>query len=225
MTRYSDDLATPVGMPVPAAEHDQPARRSGRPRRQDPAPHGGDGEIPARHLFPERRRGRRQYPGEDRIMVPSPKVATYDLQPEMSAPELDRPGGRGDRIGQIRPDRAELRQSRHGRPHRQPAGRDQGGGDGRCRPRPHRRGDRRQRRRAAGHRRSRQLRTDERPGNRRPAHRPHHQPGARSCSPASPGAQLHDGRLADIAPTLLHLLRPAAAGGDDGAAADGGAGA
>jgi 2,3-bisphosphoglycerate-independent phosphoglycerate mutase len=29
-----------------------------------------------------------QYPGEDRIMVQSPKVATYDLQPEMSAPEL-----------------------------------------------------------------------------------------------------------------------------------------
>jgi 2,3-bisphosphoglycerate-independent phosphoglycerate mutase len=33
--------------------------------------------------------GREQpYIGEDRIMVPSPKVATYDLQPEMSAPEL-----------------------------------------------------------------------------------------------------------------------------------------
>jgi 2,3-bisphosphoglycerate-independent phosphoglycerate mutase len=30
----------------------------------------------------------RPYQGEDRIMVPSPKVATYDLQPEMSAPEL-----------------------------------------------------------------------------------------------------------------------------------------
>jgi 2,3-bisphosphoglycerate-independent phosphoglycerate mutase len=29
-----------------------------------------------------------QYAGEDRILVPSPKVATYDLQPEMSAPEL-----------------------------------------------------------------------------------------------------------------------------------------
>jgi 2,3-bisphosphoglycerate-independent phosphoglycerate mutase len=28
------------------------------------------------------------YKGENRIMVPSPKVATYDLQPEMSAPEL-----------------------------------------------------------------------------------------------------------------------------------------
>lgn len=28
------------------------------------------------------------FEGEERIMVPSPKVATYDLQPEMSAPEL-----------------------------------------------------------------------------------------------------------------------------------------
>jgi 2,3-bisphosphoglycerate-independent phosphoglycerate mutase len=28
------------------------------------------------------------FPGESRIMVPSPKVATYDLQPEMSAPEV-----------------------------------------------------------------------------------------------------------------------------------------
>ncbi|MCP4573866.1 MAG: 2,3-bisphosphoglycerate-independent phosphoglycerate mutase [bacterium] len=28
------------------------------------------------------------WPGEDRRLVPSPKVATYDLQPEMSAPEV-----------------------------------------------------------------------------------------------------------------------------------------
>ena len=28
------------------------------------------------------------YPGEERILVPSPQVATYDLQPEMSAPEV-----------------------------------------------------------------------------------------------------------------------------------------
>jgi 2,3-bisphosphoglycerate-independent phosphoglycerate mutase len=28
------------------------------------------------------------FPGEDRLLVASPKVATYDLQPEMSAPEL-----------------------------------------------------------------------------------------------------------------------------------------
>ena len=29
-----------------------------------------------------------QFEGEDRILVPSPKVATYDLQPEMNAPEV-----------------------------------------------------------------------------------------------------------------------------------------
>jgi 2,3-bisphosphoglycerate-independent phosphoglycerate mutase len=28
------------------------------------------------------------WPGEERILVPSPKVATYDLQPEMSCPEV-----------------------------------------------------------------------------------------------------------------------------------------
>jgi 2,3-bisphosphoglycerate-independent phosphoglycerate mutase len=30
----------------------------------------------------------KEFPGESRIMVPSPKVATYDLQPEMSAKEV-----------------------------------------------------------------------------------------------------------------------------------------
>jgi len=30
----------------------------------------------------------REFPGEERILVPSPKVATYDLKPEMSAPEI-----------------------------------------------------------------------------------------------------------------------------------------
>ncbi len=30
----------------------------------------------------------RPNPGEDRVLVPSPKVATYDLQPQMSAPEV-----------------------------------------------------------------------------------------------------------------------------------------
>jgi 2,3-bisphosphoglycerate-independent phosphoglycerate mutase len=29
-----------------------------------------------------------EFPGETRILVPSPKVATYDLKPEMSAPEV-----------------------------------------------------------------------------------------------------------------------------------------
>jgi 2,3-bisphosphoglycerate-independent phosphoglycerate mutase len=39
------------------------------------------------------------YPGEDRIMVPSPKVATYDVQPEMSAPELTRKALDAIRLG------------------------------------------------------------------------------------------------------------------------------
>lgn len=30
----------------------------------------------------------KQYPGEDRILIPSPKVETYDMQPEMSAREV-----------------------------------------------------------------------------------------------------------------------------------------
>jgi len=32
----------------------------------------------------------KKFKGEERIMVPSPKVATYDLQPEMSLPEVSR---------------------------------------------------------------------------------------------------------------------------------------
>jgi len=30
------------------------------------------------------------FPGEERLLIPSPKVATYDLKPEMSAPEITR---------------------------------------------------------------------------------------------------------------------------------------
>ena len=118
------------------------------------------------------------YSGEERIMVPSPKVATYDLQPEMSAPELTDKAVAAINSGKVRSDRAQFRQSRHGRPYRKPAGGDQGGGNRRCRARPHRRRDRQSRRRAARHRRSRQLRNDARSGDRRPAHRAHHQSGA-----------------------------------------------
>src|SRR5574340_914238 len=45
--------------------------------------------------------GREQpYPGEDRILVPSPKVATYDLKPEMSAFEVTDKLEAGIRSGQ-----------------------------------------------------------------------------------------------------------------------------
>jgi len=40
--------------------------------------------------------------GEERLLVPSPKVATYDLQPEMSAPEVGRRGAEAIRSGRFR---------------------------------------------------------------------------------------------------------------------------
>ncbi|WP_375458081.1 2,3-bisphosphoglycerate-independent phosphoglycerate mutase [uncultured Enterovirga sp.] len=45
--------------------------------------------------------GETPFPGEERIMVPSPKVATYDLQPEMSEPELARKAVEAIRTGRF----------------------------------------------------------------------------------------------------------------------------
>ncbi|RMH02712.1 MAG: 2,3-bisphosphoglycerate-independent phosphoglycerate mutase [Planctomycetota bacterium] len=85
MTRYRDDFACPVAFPpeelramfgelVAAA-----GRRQFRCAETEKYAHvtfffNGGREDP--------------YPGEERLLVPSPKVATYDLQPEMSAPEV-----------------------------------------------------------------------------------------------------------------------------------------
>ena len=87
MTQYSDDLAGRMGTlfapQVMANLLGQVVSRAGRTQLRmaetEKYPHvtyflNGGEETPD--------------PGEERIMVPSPKVATYDLQPEMSAPEL-----------------------------------------------------------------------------------------------------------------------------------------
>ena len=87
MTHYSDALAQRLGILFPpellANQLGQVVARAGRTQLRmaetEKYPHvtyfmNGGEETPN--------------PGEDRIMVPSPKVATYDLQPEMSAPEL-----------------------------------------------------------------------------------------------------------------------------------------
>ncbi len=87
MTQYSDDLARRMGALFAPVSLDNilgqvvsaAGRRQLRMAETEKYPHvtyflNGGLETP--------------YPGEDRIMVPSPKVATYDLQPEMSAPEL-----------------------------------------------------------------------------------------------------------------------------------------
>ena len=146
------------------------------------------------------------YPGEDRVMVPSPKVATYDLQPEMSAPELTDKAveaidsGRYDLIvlNYANPDMVgHTGDSRR---------RHQGGRDRRPRPRTHRGCDRGGRRCAAGHGRSRQLRADAR--SRRPAARIRRTPPIRCPLLLLGGGNvgLADGRLADLAPTLLALM-------------------
>jgi 2,3-bisphosphoglycerate-independent phosphoglycerate mutase len=87
MTRYSDELAPYLGALFPPERLDhilgqvvaEAGRTQLRTAETEKYPHvtyflnGGQETC---------------FPGEDRIMVPSPKVATYDLQPEMSAPEL-----------------------------------------------------------------------------------------------------------------------------------------
>jgi 2,3-bisphosphoglycerate-independent phosphoglycerate mutase len=87
MTQYSDDLADRMGALFPpntlhnilGGVVSAAGRNQLRMAETEKYPHvtyflNGGEETP--------------FPGEDRIMVPSPKVATYDLQPEMSAPEL-----------------------------------------------------------------------------------------------------------------------------------------
>ena len=153
------------------------------------------------------------YAGEDRIMVPSPKVATYDLQPEMSAPELT-----AKAVEAIRSGKYDLIVLNYANPDMVghtgslPAAIkavetvDTGLG-------PDRRRDQPVGRRAAGHRRPRQLRDDARSGDRRPAHRAHHQSGADRA------ARRRQPRAAGGGPARRH--RADAAGADGPAEAHG----
>ena len=77
------------------------------------------------------------YAGEEREMVPSPKVATYDLKPEMSAEGIAESWSNGHREARFRRDRDELRQRRHGRPFGQDGADGARGGSGGRLPRPH----------------------------------------------------------------------------------------
>ncbi|MCX7373693.1 MAG: 2,3-bisphosphoglycerate-independent phosphoglycerate mutase [Alphaproteobacteria bacterium] len=145
-------------------------------------------------------------PGEDRIMVPSPKVATYDLQPEMSAPELtekavqaisagghdlivlnfanaDMVGHTGDLSAAIRA--VEAVDTGLGRI--ADAVRAQGGAL----------------LVTADHGNAEMMR-DPATGGPHTAHTLNRVPVLLMGGPA--GAALHDGRLADVAPTLLALL-------------------
>ena len=69
------------------------------------------------HLLLQWRRGE-AVPGEDRILVKSPAVATYDLQPEMSAYEVTDKMVEAVKSGKYDALILNYRQLRHGGPHR-----------------------------------------------------------------------------------------------------------
>jgi 2,3-bisphosphoglycerate-independent phosphoglycerate mutase len=85
MTEYEAGL--PVGVAFPADNVDEPLAKilSDRGLKQF---HTAETEKYAHVTFFFNGGRETPYPGEDRLLVPSPKVATYDLKPEMSAPEL-----------------------------------------------------------------------------------------------------------------------------------------
>ena len=70
------------------------------------------------------------YPGEERCLIPSQRVATYDLAPEMSAAGITEALCRTIEAEQPRLHSLQLRQRGHGGTHRRAAGGHQGGGDG-----------------------------------------------------------------------------------------------
>ena len=141
-----------------------------------------------------------------RALVPSQRdVATYDLKPQMSGREVatafeqafaaERPPLHGD----------QLRQRRHGRPRgRDPSCRD-GRGDGRRVPRPGRVGGPRGGRSLRDHGRPRQRRADARP-DQEAQHLSLGQSGAPDRHGRGVGLR-PEGTLADVAPTVLALLR------------------
>ena len=67
------------------------------------------------------------FPGEERVMVQSPKVATYDLKPEMSAAGIADAVVKATEERNVRCDDRELCQCRHGRAFRQDRAYDQSG--------------------------------------------------------------------------------------------------
>ena len=146
------------------------------------------------------------YPGETRIMVPSPQVATYDLQPRMSAPALT-----AKAVAAIREGRQDLIVLNF-------ANADMVGHTGSlpaaiaaCEAVDAGLGAIADAVRAAGgallvtadHGNAEQMR-DPLTGQPHTAHTTNRVPVFLMGGP--PGAALHDGRLADVAPTLLALL-------------------
>ena len=87
LTEYSADLATTVAFPPQSMEFTLPQVLSTAGLTQLRI---AETEKYAHVTFFFNGGREAPWPGEERIMVPSPRVATYDLQPEMSCPEVTR---------------------------------------------------------------------------------------------------------------------------------------
>ncbi|HUP28242.1 MAG TPA: 2,3-bisphosphoglycerate-independent phosphoglycerate mutase [Chloroflexia bacterium] len=85
MTRYSPEL--PVHVAFKAMEVEMPLAKALSERGLSQF-HIAETEKYAHVTFFFNGRIEQPFPGEDRMLVPSPKVATYDLKPEMSAYEI-----------------------------------------------------------------------------------------------------------------------------------------
>lgn len=85
MTQYSADLQLPCAYPPQTISNDLGEYVSGLGKRQLRI---AETEKYAHVTFFFNGGQEQEYPGEERILVKSPDVATYDLQPEMSAPEV-----------------------------------------------------------------------------------------------------------------------------------------
>jgi len=85
LTEYAADIPAPVAFPPQAIRNDLGEYLSGLGKTQLRI---SETEKYAHVTFFFNGGQEAVYPGEDRILVPSPQVATYDLKPEMSAPEV-----------------------------------------------------------------------------------------------------------------------------------------
>lgn len=85
MTQYANDLPTAVAFPEQEIVNPLAAVLSQHGLKQF---HAAETEKYAHVTYFFNGGEETPFDGEERLLVPSPKVATYDLQPEMSAPEL-----------------------------------------------------------------------------------------------------------------------------------------
>lgn len=85
MTEYSDEFPVKVLFPMETVQNTLAETLSKNGKTQF---HIAETEKYPHVTYFFNGRNEEQFEGEDRDIVPSPKVATYDLQPEMSAPEV-----------------------------------------------------------------------------------------------------------------------------------------